>query len=161
MTPPTTSQLVSPLTTGALVFETPARTTAQPTGVYTASDVYYAEGRGFWTGGPLPSSDHRVDLSSTCLRLRSSCSRGYYCSRVHSDSDFRHRDDYSSSSTTSSGSGLYLSGLVSPQRGGRRQRRFRLLCATFTSRLHFAAGSFLSASGLVSFLVLVAKGGDR
>jgi hypothetical protein len=27
MTPPTTSQLVSPLTTGALVFETPARTT--------------------------------------------------------------------------------------------------------------------------------------
>jgi hypothetical protein len=50
--------------------------------------------------------------------------------------------------------------LVSSQRG-RRRRRLHLLSATFEGCLYFAAGSFLSASGLVSFLVLVAKGGDR
>jgi hypothetical protein len=64
-------------------------------------------------------------------------------------------------SSTSSGSGSFLSDLVSSQRGRRRRRRLRLLCSTFEGRLYLAAGSFLSASALDSFLVLVAKGGDR
>jgi hypothetical protein len=54
---------------------------AQSTGIFTASDVYYTEGRGVGTGGPLPSSDHGADLVSTCLQHRSSCSRGYYSSQ--------------------------------------------------------------------------------
>jgi hypothetical protein len=141
--------------------DTSSRHFAQSTGVFTASDVHYTEGRRFGTGGPLPSSDQGADLISTCLRHRSSCSRGYYSSRGHSDSNFRHQVDYSSTSSTSSGSGSFLSDLVSSQRGGRRRQHFRLLCVTFESCLYFTAGSFLSASGLVSFLVLVAKGGDR
>jgi hypothetical protein len=47
------------------------------------------------------------------------------------------------------------------QRRHRRRRRLRLLRSTFEDHLYLVAGSFLSASGLVSFLVLVAKGGDR
>jgi hypothetical protein len=97
--------------------DTNSHHSAQSTGVFTASDVHYTEGRGFGTGGPLPSSDHGTDLVSTCLRHCSSCSRGYYSSRGHSDSDFRHRDDYSSTSSTSSGSRSFLSDLVSSQRG--------------------------------------------
>jgi hypothetical protein len=68
------------------------------------------------------------------------------------------QDDYSS---TSSGSRSLLSDFVSSQRGGRRRRCLCLLGSTFEDRLYLAAGSFLSASALDSFLVLVAKGGDR
>jgi hypothetical protein len=95
---------------------------------------------------------HRADLFSARLRPRGFSSRG------HSGSDYRHRDDYSSTSSTSSGSGSLLSDLVSSKRG---RRCLRLLCSTFEDRLYLTAGSFLSTSGLDSFLVLVAKGGDR
>jgi hypothetical protein len=96
---------------------------------------------------------HRADLFSDCLRPRGSRSRG------HLGSDFRYRDDYSS---TSSDSGFLLSDLVTFQRELRRRRLLRLLHSTFEDRLYLATGSFLSALALDSFLVLVAKGGvDR
>jgi hypothetical protein len=112
-------------------------------------------GRGFGSGGLLPACYHRADLFSDCLRPRGSRSRG------HSGSDFRCRDDYSSTSSTSSGSGFLLSDLVTSQRGLRQRRCLRLLHSTFEDRLYLAAESFLSTLALDSFLVLVAKGGDR
>jgi hypothetical protein len=128
---------------------------AQSTGVFTSSELHYTTGRGFGSGGLLPACYHRVDLFSNRLRPRSSRSRG------HSGSDFRCRDDYSSTSSTSSGSGFLLSDLVTSQRGLRQRWRLRLLRSTFEDRLYLTARSFLSASALDTFLVLVAKGGDR
>jgi hypothetical protein len=156
MTTPTSSQLVSPLTTGGTrLRDTSSHHSAQSTSDFITSELHYTMGRGSGSGGLLLACYHRADLFSARLRPRGSSSRG------HSDSNFRHRDDYSSTSSTSSGSGFFLSDLVSSQRGGGRRRRFRLLCVTLESRLYLAAGSFLSASALDSFLVLVAKGGDR
>jgi hypothetical protein len=120
---------------------------AQSTGVFTAFDVHYTEGRGVGIGGLLPSSDHGADLVSSCLRHYSSCSRGYYSS-WHIDC------------RTFSTFGFLVTSLGHPRRR-HRQRRLRLLSATFEGCLYFVVGSFLSTSALDSFLVLVAKGGDR
>jgi hypothetical protein len=110
MTTPTSSQLSSPLTTGALVFETSARTTLPGPHVSSPLPSFTtprAEGLG--------QEDYYLraiteQIFSDRLRPRGSRSRG------HSGSDFRHRDDYSSTSSTSSGSGFLLSDLVPPQR---------------------------------------------
>jgi hypothetical protein len=110
MTTPTLSQLPSPLTTGALIFEMPARTTL-PSPQVSSPLPSFTTPRAEGLGQEDLACYHRADLFSARLRPRGSSSRG------HSGSDFRHRGAYSSTSSTSSRSGSFLSDLVSSQQG--------------------------------------------
>jgi hypothetical protein len=127
--------------------------TTQSASDFSSSELHYTADRGFGSGGSLPSSCHWADLFSDHLRPWGSRSR------AHSGSYFRHKDKYSS---TSSASGFLFSNLVRSGRRHWRRRRLWFLCSTFEDSLYLVARSFLSTSaGLDSFLVLVAKGGDR
>jgi hypothetical protein len=148
MTTPASSLLVSPLTTGALIFETLARTTP-PSPPVSSPLPTFTTPRAEWLG----QEDHYLQAITEQIS-----------SALASDT-VPPAPEATTAPGTSTVAPPPPPGSSSPawslQRRGRRRRRLRLLSATFEGCLYFAAGSFLSTSGLVSFLVLVAKGGDR
>jgi hypothetical protein len=126
----------------------------QSADVFSSSKLYYTTDTGVGSGGSLHSSCHWADPFSDRIWPRASRSLG------HLGSYFGHRDEYDSTSSTSTR--FLFSNLVRPVWRFRRGWRLWFSSWAFEGCLYLTAGSLhFTSEGLDTFLVLVAKGGNR